>query len=229
ILLGVNPVGIDAGHLFVYDLAQQEPYTLNKVTCFHCPVGIVNGMRICPLATGVDGSGSLKICATGYEYLEPGERIYNNYLLIWDLDGNLNYYLIAPETRLWSRLDVGDVLISGYPGDKIVLLLEEEGRSKWELYSLDGSKINGWEAFAYSEEARGHFVYVADSDGDEVNEIICVGSVLQKSGKGGKGATCGTYYYIEVFGIESGVITPEWGIIDGDRCQDEGPWDATIG
>jgi hypothetical protein len=59
-----------------------------------------------------------------------------------------------------------------------------------------------------------------------------VGGAAQKTGKGGKGGICGSYYYIEVFGVSDGAaskIESEWWIIDGDRRKDEAPWDASIG
>jgi hypothetical protein len=82
ILLGVTPTGYDAGRLFIYDVeALQQPidglnYHLKEVFRDYCPAS----MRIWSLAAEVDDSESLKICATAFEYLEPGERIYQNCL-----------------------------------------------------------------------------------------------------------------------------------------------------
>jgi len=224
ILLGVNPVGYDAGYLFIYEL--EDPPSFKEVSSLLCPIG----MRIYSLAAGIDSSTNLKICATAFEYLEPGERIYQNYLLIWMWDGNLNlefYDLIGDPTSDWFSLDVGDVL-EGDPADEIVLIRNDFQLGKLELYSLNGTLLPQ-EAFASSEEVSLNYVYVADSDGDGFNEIVCVGGAAQKAGKGGKGGICGSYYYIEVFGIGLEGIVSEWSIIGGDRCQDEAPWNASIG
>jgi hypothetical protein len=236
ILLGVNRSGYDDGYLFIYELEETStvelelPYSLEEVSNSHCP----KGMRISSLGTGYDGEGNFKICATAFE-LESEERIYKNYLLIWKLDeylyleGNLP---IGGQTRSRFDLDVGDVLGgAGYSGDEIVLIRNDSQPGKLELYSLDGDYLY-LEAPAFSEEASLNYVYIADSDNDGSMEIVCVGGAAQETGKGGKGGTCGSYYYIEVFGVSDGSspkIESEWWIIDGDRCQDEAPWDASIG
>jgi hypothetical protein len=242
ILLGVNPGGYDAGYLFNYKLEEKSPpngsefpYSLKEVSpSYHCP----DGMRIYSLGTGYDNEETFKICATAFVYLEPWERIFQNYLLIWNWDESLIFEgdgLIDGQTSSWFSLDVGNVLedtsYPGYPGEEIVLIRNDSQPGKLELYSLDGISLN-LVAPAFSEEVSLYNVYIADSDNDGSKEIICVGGAAQKTGKGGKGGICGSYYYIEVFGVSDGAaskIESEWWIIDGDRRKDEAPWDASIG
>ena len=246
ILLGVNPVGYDPGYLFMYELVDPPDsdglsYSLKQISDFYqCS----DRMRILSLAAGDSDSvnGPDKICATAFQYADTEERIYQNYLLIWDF-GDWNsprVITVGEETdTYWFRLDVGDVVDGEYTGDEIALLRPDLAPEQLELHSLSalllsedgvlGSPIRT--TSATPSEVNPDEVYIANWDGDLKNEIVCVGAVAQKSGKDGKGATCGSYYYIEVFGIDpdSGNIFSEWYTIGGDRCRDEAPWDASIG
>lgn len=217
ILLGVNPVGYDAGYLFIYNLVGNS---LEKISRFDCS----SGMRIWSLAAGVDGSDrSLKICASAFSYQNPPERSCQNYLLIWDLGGLELSIPIGDPTSSRFRLDVGDVLEDS--GDEIVLIRNDFQPNKLEIYTLSGGKTS-WEAQASSSEGSFSNVYIADSDGDGSKEIVCIGAAPQRLGKKGKGAISGSYYYIEVFGINS---TSEWMVIGGEPRRHEAPWDAAIG
>lgn len=168
ILLGVNPVGYEAGYLFIYELVDSPPdsdglpYSIEQVSD---PYQCSDGRRILSLATGDSDSvnGPDKICATAFEYLEPGESIYQNYLLIWsyDNDNGLNLDVELPIGGLtsdWFSLDVGDVL-PGCDGDEIALIRNDQEYSKLKLRSLNnGSIIDELEAPVSVEEANLNYV-----------------------------------------------------------------------
>jgi len=168
------------------------------------------------LRTGdLDNDGTLELCSTGYK--KDGD-MYRGYIFIWDYTSewklneipvgepeNLGYGEVAETYAPKNHLEVGE-LNAKHPGEEIVYALQHQmlvTLCYWE----GGTKlttINNATLYDYYFVEVGN-VYIADTDGDNKNDIIVIGAgrTSPESGR----------FYIEIFDEN---LTRKWYRLGGN-------------
>lgn len=168
------------------------------------------------LRTGdLDNNGTFELCSTGYK--KDGD-MYQGYLFIWDYTSewelheipigapeNLGHDEVAETYTPKNHLEVGE-LNAKHPGEEIVFALQHQmlvTLCYWE----GGTKlttINNATLYDYYFVEVGN-VYIADTDGDNKNDIIVIGAgrTSPESGR----------FYIEIFDEN---LTRKWYRLGGN-------------
>jgi hypothetical protein len=163
----------------------------------------------------LDNDGTLELCSTGFK--KTGD-MYQGYLFIWDYTSQWELHEIpvgVPENIMIeegfetytprNHLEIGE-LNTEHPGEEIVLALQHqmlvtlcywEGGAK--LTTINNATLYDY----YFVEIEN--VYIADTDGDEKNEIVVTGA-------GRSGPESGRFY-LEIFDEN---LTRKWYRLGGN-------------